>query len=373
MRVAVAAICMTIAASVGPSAAMAAALYVSPTGSDTASGNAGAPLRTILAASRRATPGTTVHVAPGAYEGGFMTTASGAPGEPIRYVSDVRGGARIVPAEKSTHDIAWENRGAYVTIDGFEVDGSEIRAGVRWRLGLYTAGSHSVIEDSNVHHVANTVPCTSQGGAGIEGDSYYGGADIVLSQNVVHDIGPRSCKFIHGLYQTASGRVVNNIVYHVSGWGIHLWHDVHSVAVANNTVFNCLQGGILVGGGDYVRTTGPADHITVANNIVFDNAGFGIAETGETGLHNLYTHNLSDGNGRDWRLLTSSPDRFAVEANPDFVHYLPDGGGNYHLAQGSPAIGAGLEAVAPPVDLDGVPRRQSSNCDMGAYGTGALH
>lgn len=305
MRLAVAVICIA-AASITPLRAMT--LYVSPIGSDTASGGANAPLRTIPAASRRAKPGTTVHVAPGTYEGGFVTTASGAPGAPVRYVSDVRWGARIVPARKSVRDMAWDNRGAYVVIDGFDVDGSRTRTGVRWRLGLYTAGSHSVIADNNVHHIANAVPCTSQGGAGIEGDSYYGGVDIVLSGNIVDHIGPKSCKFIHGLYQTASGRVVGNVAFHISGWGIHLWHDVHSVVVADNTVFDCSEGGIVVGGGDYVRTSGPADYVTVANNIVFGNAGYGIAEAGQTGTHNLYTHNLSYANGRNWRLLTSAPD-----------------------------------------------------------------
>src|SRR5581483_8093710 len=126
----------------------------------------------------------------------------------------------------------------------------------------------------DVHQLARDVPCDSHGGAGIEGDSWTGGSNIALIGNVVHDVGPRACKFIHGIYLTASGTIANNLVYRVSGWGIHLWHDVHDVRVVNNTVFNSVAGGIVVGGGDYVHTKGPADRIVVANNIVFDNSGY---------------------------------------------------------------------------------------------------
>ena len=62
---------------------------------------------------------------------------------------------------------------------------------------------------------------------------------------------------------------MNNLVYRVSGWGIHLWHDANHVSIANNTIFNSANGGVLVGGGDYVNGRGPADYVMVANNIVF--------------------------------------------------------------------------------------------------------
>ena len=52
--------------------------YVSPTGSDTAAGTKAKPFKTLARAAKAATkPGTTVFVAPGTYEGGFKTTASG--------------------------------------------------------------------------------------------------------------------------------------------------------------------------------------------------------------------------------------------------------------------------------------------------------
>jgi hypothetical protein len=286
----------------------APSIYVSPVGYDAADGSPAAPLRTIAMASRRARPGTIVHVAPGIYEGGFKTDASGTREAPIAYMSADRWGARIVPPERSGIDVGWENDGAYVIIEGFDMDGSRPRAdGVQesWRLGIYSTGSYSVIRDNHVHHIGLSSPCGDLGGAGVEGDSYYGASNIDLLDNDIHDIGSNRCKYIHGIYQTATGKVAGNVVYRTSGWGIHLWHDVHQVTVANNVAFDNATGGILIGGGDFVHTMGPADHITVFGNVVFGNADFGVIEEGITGHRNRFVCNLVYDNGTNWRLLTS--------------------------------------------------------------------
>jgi Right handed beta helix region/Protein of unknown function (DUF1565) len=344
---------------------VAADLYVSAAGQDANSGSQGSPFRTITAASRHAQAGTVIHVAPGRYAGGFTTAASGAAGAPVHYLSDVRSGARIVPSTEAIADMAWNNKGEYVIIDGFEVEGSDGGGGSPWRFGLYTSGAHSAIINCLVHHLG--FPCTALGGAGISGDSYYRGFDIDLVSNIVHDIGPDRCAFVHGIYQTATGVVANNLVYRTSGWGIHLWHDAHDVLIANNTIFNSSYGGIVVGAGNQVHGQPRADQITVANNIAFDNAGIGIAEVGLTGFDNLFTNNLSYGNGRNWRLRTSQADKAAVRADPAFIRYDRDGGGDYRLAAGSPAIDAGIAAYAPRTDLNGIPRPRDGRCDIGAF------
>jgi hypothetical protein len=350
-----------------PRSTGAAELYVAEYGLDSNPGTSASPLRSIGAASQYAQPGTTVHVAQGTYAGGIKTTTSGTMALPIRYVSTPKWAARIVPPENSTSEAGWDNRGAFVIIDGFEVDGRQYNGGTRWSEGIYTSGSGSTVTNTHVHDLAANIPCSSHGGGGILGDSYYLGTDIDLIGNIVHDVGPPLCRFIHGLYQTASGRVVNNLVYRISGWGIHLWHDANHVMVANNTVFNSAEGGILVGGGDFVHSRGPADYITVANNIVFDNAKYGIAEWGRTGDHNIFTHNLSYKNGANWRLLTSNADPSPISADPRFAAYVRTGGGDYHLAPGSPAIDAGARLYAPTSDLDGAARQHGTRVDIGAY------
>lgn len=307
-QVAVFGICMAAAPM-----AVASQIYVSPSGSDANNGSITAPLRTIAAAALRARPGTTVHVEPGDYDGGFVTRTSGTAGHPITFISDRRWAAHIRPGNAG-YDMAWDSRGAYVVIDGFDVDGSHRGGGGRrWRIGIYAAGSHSVIRDNHVHNIAQDIPCTGQGGAAVEGDSYYRGQDIDLIGNVVHDIGSGGCKFVQGLYQTASGKVAGNIAYRVSGWGIHLWHDAHDIEIAHNIVFDNQGGGILVGGGDFVHTRGPADHITVTDNIVFGNP-YGIIESGLTGTHNRFARNLCYGNNTDWRLQTGTRAGGAADA-----------------------------------------------------------
>jgi hypothetical protein len=350
-----------------PAAASELDLYVSPTGSDADAGTQAAPLRTILAASRRAQPGTTVHVAPGIYEGSFKTTASGTASSPVHYVSDTKWGAKIVPPPDSPSEAAWDNRGAYVVIDGFEVDGTVSLGGIRWREGIYTAGSHSIVRNNHVHNVAWDVPNDSHGGGGIMGDGYYGGTEIVIVANVVHDIGPADAGFIHGIYMATSGSAINNLEYRAGGYGIHLWHDANHVTIANNTVFNNDSGGIMIGGGNYYHTNGPADYIFVLNNIVYRNRKFGIEEHGRTGRHNFYSNNLVYENEKDWVLHNGLAAYNTVKMDPKFVNFVATGGGDYHLAADSPAIDAGTATNAPADDLDGRARPQGAAHDIGAY------
>jgi hypothetical protein len=55
-----------------------------------------------------------------------------------------------------------------------------------------------------------------------------------------------------------------------------------------------------------------------------------------------------------------------IDQAPRFVNA---GLGNYHLANGSPAINVGKAAGAPPTDIEGNPRPSpaGSHPDMGAY------
>lgn len=344
-------------------------LYVSPLGSDTNSGSQEAPFQTILQASAAAKPGTTVHVAPGTYEGGFETTADGTASDPIRYVSDTKWGAKIVPAADSTYNTAWNNVGDHVTIDGFEVDGSNIQGGTPWMFGLYTSGTDSAVINNKVHDIARHDAALNDGngGSAIGGDGYNGDTDISVLNNVVYNIGPANGTndLIHGIYLTTNGDIKNNMVYQVDSAGIHLWHDAHDVNIVNNTVF-ASGSGVLVGAGDFVNSQAPNDNTVVANNIIYDN-DYGISEQGLTGTHNTYANNLVFKNGTDWRLQNGMTHTDTIAADPQFVDYQRDGSGDYRLAADSPAIDAGTADGAPAADLDGTARTQGSGSDIGAY------
>ncbi|NVD74320.1 DUF1565 domain-containing protein [Duganella sp. BJB1802] len=345
-----------------PTPATANQLYVATTGSDGNPGTQAAPLRTIARAASLAVPDTTVHVAAGTYAGGFKTTASGSAGGRIYYLSDTRWGARIVPPASSSNDTAWDNRGSYVDIVGFEIDGSATQAGTPWTHGIYNGGSYDAIRGNHVHHIA-LGGCTSGGGSAIGIDAYYHGVMGDVVGNVVHDIGPAGCRWVQGIYLSTSGSVVNNVVYRVSEAAIHLWHDASHVVIANNTVSSS-DTGIIVGGGDFYFTSGPDDYTHVVNNIVYDNR-YGISEQGSTGTHNTYSNNLSFQNSSyNWSLLNGLSAAATVTADPQFVAYSRSGTPDFHLRSISPAKGAGTTSYAPSVDIEGTPR---SPVSIGAY------
>lgn len=340
--------------------------YVAPGGADANPGTAELPFQTIVRASKVALPGTTIHVAPGTYEGGFKTTMSGTESQRIYYVSSVKLGARLVPPMTSDTKAGWDNRGSYVDIVGFEVDGSAVRNGIKWTHGIYNGGSYAVIRDNRIHHIAIDTPCTSAGGAGIGVDSYYNGVQSDVVGNTVHDIGRPGCRFVQGIYISTSGSARNNIVYDVGGAAIQMWHDARNVTVSNNTVTASMTG-ILVGGGDFYHTKGPNDFTNVHNNIVFDNK-YGISEQGATGLHNSYRNNLVfQSSEADWQLRNGLTHSGTVAEAPQFVHYARRGLRDFRLRASSPAIGKGTEEHAALTDVTGKVRAKATGIDIGAY------
>ncbi|MET0857971.1 MAG: right-handed parallel beta-helix repeat-containing protein, partial [Telluria sp.] len=203
-------------------------LYVAPTGSDLNPGTRSEPFQTIQHGASLATPGTTVHVAPGIYMENVTTRAHGTAMARIRYVSDTKWGARVIG---SGTEFMWTNRGNYTDIVGFDITGSG-------RQGILNLASHTLIQGNHVHHLAISGGCTGGGGAGINNGD-YNGSDGDIIGNVVHDIGvPGKCSGVHGIYvANLRAKVYDNIVYRASSWGIHLWHAADEVLVANNTVF----------------------------------------------------------------------------------------------------------------------------------------
>jgi hypothetical protein len=336
--------------------------YVSPTGNDSAAGSKAAPFKTLARAAQVATkPSTTVWVAPGTYTGGIKTTANGTSSGRIYWVSTTKWGAKIVPGGTAN---VWDYRGNYVSIVGFDIDGSSKSSVTH---GIYTGGSYGMIQDNHVHHIAQGAACTSAGGSAIGVDSYYGGVLNDIVSNTVNDVGPAGCSYVQGIYVSTSGTVKNNLVYRVGGAAIHLWHDATHVTITNNTVTSS-GFGIIVGGGDFYHSTAGDDYTVVNNNIVFDNT-YGISEQGTTGAHNSYSNNLVYQNSTyNVSLRNGLTAKNTVSSNPLFVSYSRTAASpNYHLAAGSPAIGRGIATGALSTDIDGKARNASTGYDIGAY------
>ncbi|WP_020657012.1 right-handed parallel beta-helix repeat-containing protein [Massilia niastensis] len=341
------------------------ALYVAPGGDDANPGTRRAPLRTIGAAARAASAGITVLVAPGTYPENIKSTASGNAAARIRYVSAVKWGAKIVG---SGTEAAWENHGSHVEIFGFDVSGSG-------RAGLLNHGSWVRMAGNRVHDLALSGGCTGSGGGGIVNANYQA-SDGEISGNVVHDIGaPGACPGVQGIYYAnLRGRIHNNIVYRVSAWGIHLWHAADQVVIANNTVFSNgsdkIGGGIVIGTGD--RPGGVVlSNTQVINNIVVHHPRASIRQycyPGEAciGDGNLVANNVVYGNGANIEMLVGK-DTGTISADPLFLHFRPDGKGDYRLQPGSPALKRGLAEAAPATDIDGARRPRGAAVDIGAY------
>lgn len=340
-------------------------IYVSPTGSDTAAGTKTAPFKTIARAIKALKPNTTVWVAPGTYSGGFRNTVSGTSTGRIYFVSATKWGARIVPPANSTGDVAFDNRGSYVDILGFQVDGTTSQSGTKWRYGIYNGGSYDSIRENWVHHIGKTIACASGGGSAIGADSYYRGVKTDIISNVVHDIGPTGCHFVQGIYMSTSGTIKNNVAYRVAEAAIHLWHDANNVIITNNTVTSSGTG-IIVGGGDFYFTTGGAVNVHVYNNIVYDNK-YGISEQGKTGTNNTYRNNLVYQNTYPWTLKNGLKHYNTVSSAPLFTAYSRTGTQNLLITSSSPAVGRGTSTYAPPTDIVGRPRNATTGFDIGAY------
>ena len=336
-------------------------IYVAPTGADTNPGTQDAPFLTLSRADSAAGPGYTIHVAPGVYrvdapaahDAGIKTRRSGTASARITYISTVKQGAKIL---LSGIGIAWDSKGSYVDIDGFDISGSG-------RIGILAEGSNLVIRNNFIHDLMVSGGCKGSGGAAI--DTYGPGGDVLIDANVVRNIGYRwieggTCNTVQGIYiSNANNRVKNNIVSGVAAVGIQQWHGATASTIVNNTVFHN-KVGILIGQGDAGVSARGSENNMVANNIVYDNTKYGIVEQGKIGRNNRYLDNLVHSSGTN--VLVAGKVSGTISADPLFVNYQADGTGNYRLLGASPAIhkDAGKNALAaglarltgePPVSL----------------------
>jgi parallel beta-helix repeat protein len=334
------------------------ALYVSRGGSDSNPGTRARPFRQINRAAALATPGTVVHVGLGGYDA-VTTERSGRAGAPITYVSDGKWGA-VINAQHATS--AWTNTGQYVTIRNFQIVNSAYN-------GILTTASNGTFVGNHIHHLVP--PGCSRGGGGIVAENYSAVNNDIIGNEIDHITAPGDCALIHGIYLQSphGGRILNNVVYETSGWGIHLWHNANHILISNNTVFHNRQGGMVIGGSLEGNDLAPgiASGNTISNNIVMANPNWGIREMGRVG-RNTYTDNLLYRNGTgDFSLSGGGRPTGTVTGNPMFVRYAPRGGGDYRLRPHSAAFNRGTMVGALGYDFRNRLRPQAGRADIGAF------
>jgi hypothetical protein len=369
------------------------------------------PWLTLRKAGLTVTAGATVHVADGTYKidgtlgsaTSIETKHSGTPSAWITYLSDNKWGAKIVNtnAVNSPNNIAWTVEGDYQIVEDFDISGGPY-------TGIFVDGNHVNIIGNHLHEMSSS-SCVA--GSFVYVNSPHQYVDTI--GNVIHDGGmapwPSDCGLWHGIYYGGVtggpmqyGQISNNIIYHISGWGIHFWHKVSHVDVLNNLIFSNVYGGILIGASDGSTN----DYFNVENNIVIDNSrmtdnkngpsslGWGISQYisgGTVGPHISYLNNLiyenhsSNGWGGNWGeqateklpggtisgTITAEPLLTNYQSNPG-VPVISNGkitfpGANYQPLPTSPATHSRECASTPATDINGTPRAQGEFCDVGPY------
>lgn len=334
---------------VPPSYPESTILYVSESGSDFNSGTVNAPFLTITRADSMARPGDQIQVEPGTYRLyaplansiGLSTVANGTASARIKFISSIKGKAKLVITGKGT---AWRSKGDYVDIEGFDISGSG-------RHGILASGKELTITHNFVHDLTISGGCSGAGGAAIDTDGPVG--NVIIANNVIRNIGTSMvgrCNTVQGIYVANSNNFVkNNIVSGVAAVGIHQWHGATASTILNNTVFQC-KVGILIGQGDSGRSEKGSSDNLVANNIVYDNFTYGIVEGGAVGGNNRYINNLTYQN--ETNMLVSGYVIGTISANPEFIHYKRNGLGDYRVRNTSPAFGIGAILKIPKLGAD---------------------
>jgi hypothetical protein len=341
-------------------------LYVSPHGADSNPGTKDEPFLTIGRADAAAAPGYTIHVAPGTYKvsapsahsAGISTLRSGTAAARLKFISDVKWGAKIIV---SGTGIGWRSKGNYVDIEGFDISGTG-------RQGILADGANLTIANNFIHDLSVSGGCTGSGGAAI--DTNGGAGNVLIKGNVVRNIAYAmigKCNTVQGIYiANPKNIVVNNIVSGVAAAGIQQWHGATDSTIVNNTVFRC-KVGILIGGGDAGTLPEGSRNNYVANNIVYDNIAYGIVEGGKVGGNNRYVDNLVHSSGTN--VLAAGHVSGTISADPEFVDYRADGTGDYRLQRSSPAIRKSTKAPARQGAASASTHEALS--ELGAYSVGA--
>ncbi len=271
--------------------AVPAIYYVSPTGSDGASGAGDQPWRTLQHAAERVAVGDTVVVRAGDYAG-FHLETDGTAAAPITFRGEP--GARITTRNPVTPDGINLEGADYVVIEGFTVI-NQPRAGIRSVLNEHVTIRANLTDNNQVWGI-------------FTGFSY----DLLIENNTA----TRSHEQ-HGIYVSNSGDrpvIRGNTIWGNSDCGIHMNGDVSqggdgiisNAVVENNVIYN--NG---TGGGSSINCDGVQNSI-IRNNLIYDAHSSGIS---------LYKIDAADGSRNNLivnnTVLVASDGRWALNILPD--------------------------------------------------------
>ena len=392
--------------------AFATDYYVRNGGSDALNGQSpGTAWATLGHAANVVSPGDTVHVQDGSYQG-FYLSRSGSLGHPITFVAD--GSAAQITADNGTTPDGINVEGAaYVIIDGFVVN-NRTRAGIRTALsqfvtvrnchtgyngtwGIFSGFAEDfTIEFNETHHSqtqhgiyvsnsgdrpiirGNIVHDNHAAGIHMNGDLSQGGdgliSNAVVERNVLYGngVGGGSAINMDGITNSI---VRDNLIYDNHASGISLYQidgatgSTHNVVV-NNTIVNAADGRwcVNINSGSFGNA--------ILNNILYNDHPFrgaiaidASSRPGFVSDYNSVLDRFSTDTGdtvmplASWQAL--GYDAHSFLATPADLFITP--GADFHLRPGSPALDAGSADNAPAFDIDDNPRPVGAGFDLGAY------
>ena len=316
--------------------AAGATYYVSPTGSDSSNGSAGAPFKTIQKAANIVNPGDTVIVKDGVYsdtdnDGRIVNiTRGGTSSAWITFSAENRLGAVLDGNNNATDWCFLLGLNAkYLTIEGFDIRGCG-QGGI-----MGNAGAHNInIFDNDIHDIAGycgSDPTGNPNGHGIaSGGQTYDVYDWSVIGNKIHDIGrPQGCPGNDGSTYYASeygvylngynNTIADNVFYNnFAGWNIHLGRscitesDGNNMVISNNTFGNSddkVNGTIML----YVR--GECGTLQFSNVVINNNTAY------DSNMSLVGTYNATKGFTINNNLIYSSRGEALVTSNVSPITY----------------------------------------------------
>ena len=308
--------------------------------SATSTTTVGLPAAGIQALIDAAAPGSTVTIGPGLYVGGLNFN-----GKDLVLRSSDGPAATIIHGGKATTAVRMGPGGALV---GFTITGAPIM----YNSALEVGGRGSLISgnifDGN-HQVAGGF------GAAISGNV----SSPTIERNVFRNnrCDEQRVSGVVAFLNDSSPRIVNNIFENNACRAVNIHSDTTNTSQVINNTFVGNRSAIIID-----RFNKPNE--TYRNNILVGN---GIAFEMEAGLPLdmpvAWTNNLLFDNTVDYQVVANPTGTNGnISADPLFVDQAA---GNYHLRDGSPAIGAGSASGAPSIDFDAAAR--TTPVDIGAF------
>jgi hypothetical protein len=339
-------------------------------------------------------PGDVVIFESGTYtdtngDGGVMRiTGSGTATKWITFISRSKWGAKMSGNNNAAAEGIVLAGADYVRVEGFEVFGVGNVGSPRGSasgIDLYNGGKNSHIVGNHIHHVGRV--CANSGNTngqvGIYVQTGKNGGNIVVENNLVHDIGrffvgENGCgntttSLDHGMYLNggtgggggASNITIRNNIFHDThhGWGVQIYPgSVDNVRIANNTFAFCNESKSYT----CIVLDAPISNSVIKNNVFYNPQGGKTIEAAGFSGSMTIGNNLTSGSAMHDQ--GSTPSGMTLVANLlNTSALLVNPPLDFRLQSTSPAINKGETLSWVAIDYGGRSRPQGPAHDIGAF------